>query len=81
MRRRATLFGAGLVVAGSTFFAAPAQAACFGSDNTVILCVDPTGGTLYEDCIYTGGSQCTPVHVPGPVVSCKPTSGPLYCDS
>ena len=82
MRRKWTLLGAGLAVAGSTFAVAPpALAACVGSTNTVILCVDPTGGTLYEDCVVILEPPCKPVVVPGPVVWCEPTNGPLYCDS
>ena len=82
MRRRATLFGAGLLAAGSVFVtAAPAQAACFGTTNTVIVCVDPTGSTLYEDCAVIIEPPCHPVSVPGPKVWCEPTNGPLVCDS
>lgn len=57
--------------------ASPAGAACAGSDNTIKVCatvntgavptVNPTGSS-YEDCIYTGGSNCTEVSVPIPTV-------------
>lgn len=79
MRRRATLFGAGLLVAGSMFVATPAQAGplvCVGTASTAVVCVDPTGGTAYEDCIYAGPPPCTNVHVPGPVWYC---GGILAC--
>ena len=80
MRRRTTLFGAGLMVAGSMFLAAPAQAGplvCAGTASTAVICVDPTGGTLYSDCVYLGPPPCTNVTVPGPVTYC---GGILYCD-
>ena len=65
------VFGASLGLAG------PAQAApaCVGTANTVTVCVDPVGGILYEDCIYTGDPTCTHVVVPGPTVDC---GGRLY---
>jgi hypothetical protein len=68
------------MVAGSLFAAAPAQAGplvCAGTASTAVICVDPTGGTLYEDCVYVASTTCTPVHVPGPVTYC---GGFLYCD-
>ena len=84
MRRRATLFGAGLMGAGSLFLAAPAQAAipvCAGTQTTVVICVDPTGGTLYSDCIYAGPPPCTYVTVPGPTVQCGGDIGQYLCAS
>lgn len=51
--------------------AAPASAGCYGSANVLVLCasLSPTGGDpLYEDCLYTGGSGCTRVSVPGPAL-------------
>lgn len=82
MRRKATLFGAGVMAAGSLFVAAPAQAAvpvCAGTQRTIILCVDPVGRTLYEDCIYTGSPPCTPVSVPGPTIQCGGDIGMYIC--
>ncbi|MDQ3952992.1 MAG: hypothetical protein M3279_08535 [Actinomycetota bacterium] len=67
-----------LAVVGASFgLASPAKAApvCVGTSNTVFVCTDPTGGTLYEDCVYTGGSTCQQVTVPGPTVDC---GGDLY---
>jgi hypothetical protein len=58
------------VAAAATAPAAPAAAACAGTSGTVVVCVDPTGATYYEDCVYTGGSGCTTVRVPGPTVRC-----------
>ena len=84
MRRRATLIGAGLMVAGSLFFAAPASASipvCVGTAATVVVCVDPTGGTLYEDCIYAGPPPCIPVSVPGPTIQCGGNIGQYLCAS
>jgi hypothetical protein len=81
MRNRASVLAVGMIAAATMVVTAPAaSAACVGSENTVIMCVDPTGGTLYEDCIYAGDPPCTPVHVPGPLVWCEPTNGPLVCD-
>ena len=80
MRRRWALLGAGLMVAGSTLaVASPAHAACLGTTNTIIVCVDPTGGTLYEDCAVIVEPPCQPVVVPGPVVWCEGAMGP-NCD-
>lgn len=73
MRKRATLFGAGLMLAGSVMAAAPAQAqttVCAGTASTVFVCTDPTGGTAYTDCVYVGPPPCTTVTVPGPTLSC-----------
>ena len=84
MRRKATLIGAGLMMAGSLFFAAPASASipvCVGTAATVVVCVDPTGGTLYEDCIYAGPPPCMHVVVPGPTATCGGTIGQRICDS
>lgn len=77
MRKRATLFGAGLMMAGSLFVASPATAqttVCAGTAGTVVVCTDPTGGTVITDCIYAGPPPCVPVTVPGPTLSC---GGPL----
>lgn len=47
--------------------AAPASAACYGTQNIGVVCSTVNvKGTLYEDCVYTGGSSCTDVRVPGP---------------
>jgi hypothetical protein len=72
MRRRAILFGAGLLIAGSVAVAAPAsaQTICAGTQRTVFVCTDPLGGTVISDCVYAGPPPCTPVTVPGPTLSC-----------
>lgn len=73
MRRRATLFGAGLLAAASLALAAPAQAqttVCAGTASTVFVCTNPTGGTAYSDCVYVVFPPCIPVTVPGPTLSC-----------
>ncbi len=79
MRSKSFLLGAGLLVAGSMAIAAPAAASplCAGTQNTVFVCVDPTGGTLYSDCVYVVFPPCMPVTVPGPVVTC---GGILSCN-
>jgi hypothetical protein len=73
MRRARFLLAA--VVTASLVAVAPAASAdesCVGTEETVVVCVEPTGRTLYSDCIYTGGDTCTPVSVPGPdVTRCK----------
>ena len=80
MRRKWALFGAGLAVAASTLAVAPpALAACAGTTNTVIVCVDPQGAILYEDCVVIVDPPCMPVVVRGPAVWCVETNGPLYC--
>lgn len=73
MRKRATLFGAGLMMAGSILTAAPAMAqttVCVGTTSTVYVCSDPTGGTVASDCVYVGPPPCMPVTVPGPTLGC-----------
>lgn len=69
----------GIAVLGAAAFAtaAPANAACVGTAATIVTCVtvnsgglpsvNPTGGSI-DDCVYLGGSQCTPVSVPIPTV-------------
>jgi hypothetical protein len=80
MRRKATLFGAGLMAMGGVFaMAPPALAACVGTTGTIIVCVDPTGRTLYEDCVMVVDPPCKPVSVPGPSVWCEGAMGP-NCD-
>lgn len=73
MRKRALLFGAGLMVAGNMLVAAPAMAqttVCAGTSSTVYVCSNPTGGTVLTDCVYVGPPPCMPVTVPGPTLSC-----------
>ncbi|HEV2889452.1 MAG TPA: hypothetical protein VGX28_03680 [Frankiaceae bacterium] len=56
---------AGVLAAGS-FLAAPAQAACFGTQQLAYACVTPP--TLerrqVQQCVYTGGDTCENVTVP-----------------
>ena len=73
MRRKTTLLGIALAVSAAFGIAAPASAAiplCVGTQGTVVVCVDPTAGTLYDDCVYAGPPPCTQVTVPGPTVHC-----------
>lgn len=80
--RTAAKLGAGALVLGSLFVAAPAQASipiCAGTQATVVLCVDPTGGTLYSDCIYAGPPPCIWVTVPGPTIQCGGDIGQYLC--
>ena len=80
MRRRAVTFAAGLVMAATVALAPPASAAdgwtCVGTERLGYVCVDPTGGTLYEDCVYLVLPQCMHVSVPGPIFGC---GGPISC--
>ena len=79
MRIRILAAAALAVAAAST---GTAHAACAGTQMTVVLCaginrpgipqVDPYGNS-YDDCIYLGTGQCTPVSVPIPTVT--PGSG------
>lgn len=50
--------------------AAHAAPVCVGTTGTAYVCVDPTGGTLYSDCIFVGPPPCMPVTVPGPSLTC-----------
>jgi hypothetical protein len=71
VRLRATVLGAGVVAAtmatGGQAMAAPL---CFGTADTVVQCVDPTGATLIDDCVYLGPPPCHTVIVNGPLVYC-----------
>lgn len=49
--------------------AASADENCVGAEGTLVVCVDPLGQTIYDTCVYTGGEECTPVSVPGPVIT------------
>jgi hypothetical protein len=59
------------VVASSLAVAPPASAAenCVGAEGVAVVCVDPTGRVIYSTCVYTGGTTCEPVVVPGPDVT------------
>lgn len=84
MRLKRTLFGTALLVGASMALAAPAQASipvCAGTQNTIVVCVDPTGGILIEDCVYVGPPPCIPVVVPGPTVQCGGNIGARLCAS
>ena len=80
MRRRATMLVTGLATAALMAFAPAASAAdgwtCVGTQRLGYVCVDPTGGTLYSDCIFVGPPPCIPVSVPGPIYGC---GGPIAC--
>ena len=77
--KRFRMFVAAAVAVGAMAVAPAASAACVGTTQTVLVCAEPTGRTLYEDCIYTGGSTCTPVSVPGPdVTKCTVLGTPSY---
>ncbi len=80
MRRRAVMIATGLMLAATVAFAPTASAAdgwiCAGSQTAGYVCVDPTGGTLYSDCVYLGPPPCTWVTIPGPIYGC---GGPISC--
>ena len=67
--KRAKFLLVGLVAAAPLMVPAPAQAACFGSQQQAFVCVevDPDGGGTYEDCLWVG-SKCYRVSVPIPSV-------------
>lgn len=67
MKRLRLLVGAAIVV-GSVAVAPAATAAesCVGAEGVAVVCADPLGRVLYGTCVYTGGSTCEPVTVPGP---------------
>lgn len=46
--------------------AASADQNCVGAEGLAVVCVEPTGGTYYSTCVYTGGDTCEPVDVVGP---------------
>lgn len=81
MRRAAFVLGAGLLMSGAAAAPAAAIPICAGTQATVVLCVDPTAGTLYEDCVYAGPPPCTYVHVPGPTIQCGGNIGQYLCTS
>lgn len=69
MRRMLVVLG---LVFASMGLAPAAFGACAGTANTVVVCVNPTGGVLYEDCVYPWPKPpgCLPVTVPGPTLQC-----------
>lgn len=79
MKRKATLIGGALLV-GASMAAMPSASAqvpvCAGTDNTIVLCVDPTGGTPIGDCVYVGPPPCMPVSIPTPSITCGGRLGP-----
>ncbi|HEX2057282.1 MAG TPA: hypothetical protein VHI71_02840 [Actinomycetota bacterium] len=82
MRLKRTLAGAALVAGAALAPAAPAHASiplCAGTQNTIVVCVDPTGGILYQDCVYAGPPPCTPVSIPGPTIQCGGNIGQNLC--
>ena len=83
-RKKAILAGAGLMLAASVALAGPAAAqvpVCAGTAGTVVLCIDPTGTTLVDDCVYVGPPPCMNVTVPGPTISCGGRYGTALCAS
>jgi hypothetical protein len=72
MKRVRLLLAAAVAV--GTMAVAPAASAqaegnCVGAEGQLVVCVEPTGQTLFETCVYAGGEDCTPVVVPGPLVT------------
>lgn len=54
------MLAAGVLATGGLLAgAAPADAACYGTQRTVYTC--PRWVAVYSDCIYTGSGPCTPV--------------------
>jgi hypothetical protein len=83
MRAKIFLAAASLMTAAGVALAGPAaaQPVCAGTDNTVVLCVDPVGGTYIDDCVYAGPPPCKQVTVPGPTISCGGRYGAALCAS
>ena len=77
MKRRSALLVTGLAAVAAMAVAPPAsaQTLCFGP-STAYVCVDPTGGTPIDQCIYAGPPPCHPVSVPTPDAWC---GGNLRC--
>lgn len=76
------LAAAALATAAVTTAAPAANAACFGTERTVLVCVNSNGlptvdtSNTYEDCAYVlPGKPCIPIEVPIPSV--QPGSGEL----
>lgn len=69
--KRLRLFVVTAMAVGSLAMApaASAEEACFGEEGTFVLCVEPTGGEVTSVCVYTGGTTCETVTVPGPEVT------------
>lgn len=79
MKRRAALLVTGMAAAATMAMAPPAaaQTLCFGP-TSMFICVNPTGGTPIQECVYAGPPPCHPVSVPTPWWGC---GGALYCRS
>lgn len=71
MGRKAMSLAVCLVAGATLGVGAPASAAerCAGTERTVYLCVDPTGGNPIRDCVYLGEPPCTEVVVPTPSIT------------
>lgn len=80
MKRKASLIFGGLLVGASMAVmpSASAQAIplCAGTVNTIVVCVDPTGGTPIGDCVYLGPPPCMNVSIPTPSIECSGRLGP-----
>lgn len=82
MKKKASLTCGGVLVAASMAVmpSASAQApVCAGTENTIVVCVDTTGGTPITDCVYVGPPPCMPVSIPTPSIDCAGRLGPV-CD-
>lgn len=72
MTRKAMLW-VGCLIAGASLAVTPsasAQPLCVGTTGTIYQCVDPTGGTPIQDCVYVVIPPCHPVSVPTPLIYC-----------
>lgn len=69
--KRLRLFVVAAVAVGSMAVAPAASADqnCVGAEGVAVVCVEPTGGTYLETCVYTGGDECKPVVVVGPTLT------------
>ena len=70
---------AAVALAGAFSTAAPASAACYGTQNVGVVCSTVNvKGTLYEDCVYVGSPPCTPVEIHGRPQGCISGGGPNW---
>lgn len=81
MRRKILTLGAGLMLAAGMAAPASADPLCGGTASTIVVCVDPTGGTPINDCVYVGPPPCVPVSIPTPSFGCGGAMGAKLCAS
>jgi hypothetical protein len=62
------------MVAASMAVTGPASAStaplCAGTEDTLVVCVEPFGSVYYYDCVYLGEPPCDYLIVNGPKITC-----------